>query len=175
MTNPIYPLILPAPKAGGYREENYYIWCGSCIRGEDGRYHLFASRWKKELGFGVHWLFNCEIVRAASDAPEGPYHYEETVLGRRDRSYFDGMNQHNPHIKYYNGTYYLYYMGTTYGGLFQDQTISSRLNAGLRSGTIKESVWPLQALYSGLGVVKIRLCWSRVWDNGTERLLLIPQ
>ena len=116
MSNPIYERLLPAPAAGGYREEDHYIWCGSCVRGEDGRYHLFASRWKKELGFGVHWLFNCEIVRASSDVPEGPYRYEETVLGRRDRSFFEGMNQHNPHIQYWDGNYYLYYMGTTYGG-----------------------------------------------------------
>ncbi|CAH0122318.1 MULTISPECIES: glycoside hydrolase family protein [unclassified Paenibacillus] len=116
MANPIFGRLLPAPVGGGYREEDYYIWCGSCIRGEDGRYHLFASRWRKELGFGVNWLFNCEIVRAASSTPEGPYQFEEVVLGRRERSMFDGMNQHNPQIQYWNGTYYLYYMGTTYGG-----------------------------------------------------------
>ncbi|WP_438349471.1 glycoside hydrolase family protein [Paenibacillus sp. FA6] len=116
MTNPIYERLLPAPVNGGYREDDHYIWCGSCVRGEDGRYHLFASRWSKELGFGVNWLFNCEIVRASSETPEGPYRYEETVLGRRDRAFFDGMNQHNPYIQQWNGTYYLYYMGTTYGG-----------------------------------------------------------
>ncbi|MFD0714726.1 glycoside hydrolase family protein [Paenibacillus sp. GCM10027626] len=116
MANPIFERLLPAPVGGGYREEDAFIWCGSCIRGEDGRYHLFASRWSKELGFGVNWLFNCEIVRASSSTPEGPYRFEEVVLGRRERHYFDGMNQHNPHIRYWNGTYYLYYMGTTYGG-----------------------------------------------------------
>jgi hypothetical protein len=116
MNNPINARLLPAPVNGGYCEEDYFIWCGSCVKGEDGRYHLFASRWRKELGFGVHWLFNCEIVRAASPVPEGPYRFEEVVLGRRDRGFFDGMNQHNPHIQYWNGTYYLYYMGTTYGG-----------------------------------------------------------
>ncbi|MCQ2386440.1 MAG: glycoside hydrolase family protein, partial [Clostridia bacterium] len=39
-----------------------------------------------------------------------------TVLAPRGREYFDGMNVHNPYIRYYNGKYYLYYMGTTYGG-----------------------------------------------------------
>ncbi len=116
MENPIFKRILPAPVHGGFKQEDYFIWCGSCIRGEDGRYHLFASRWPKELGFGVNWLFNCEIVRASSDVPEGPYQFEEVVLGRRGREYFDGMNQHNPYIQRWNGTYYLYYMGTTYGG-----------------------------------------------------------
>ncbi|WP_391571975.1 glycoside hydrolase family protein [Cohnella sp.] len=116
MTNPIFERLMPAPAGGGYCEKDHYIWCGSCVRGEDGRYHLFASRWSKELGFGSNWLFNCEVVRASSEVPEGPYKYEETVLSRRDRSFFDGMSQHNPYIQYWNGTYYLYYMGTTYGG-----------------------------------------------------------
>lgn len=116
MANPIYHRLQPAPVQGGYKEENYFIWCGSCVKGEDGRYHLFASRWERNLGFGANWLFNCEVVRASSDTPEGPYRFEEVVLGRRKRTHFDGMNQHNPYIQYWNGTYYLYYMGTTYGG-----------------------------------------------------------
>ena len=116
MGNPIFEKLMPAPKNGGFKMEDYYIWCGSAIKGEDGRFHIFASRWKKELGFGMHWLFNCEIVRAASDKPEGPYEFEEVVFNRRERCYFDALNQHNPSIKFWNGTYYLFYIGTTYGG-----------------------------------------------------------
>ena len=43
-------------------------------------------------------------------------HFTVRVLPRRGRQYFDGMNTHNTCIKYWNGKYYLYYMGTTYGG-----------------------------------------------------------
>lgn len=108
--------LMPAPKNGGFNMKDYWIWCGSVVKGEDGRYHMFASRWPKALGFGANWLFRCEIVRAASDTPEGPYTFEEVVLGPRGRAYFDGMNTHNPYIRHWNGKYYLYYMGTTYGG-----------------------------------------------------------
>lgn len=38
------------------------------------------------------------------------------MLGRRGRTFFDGMNVHNPYIRKWNQTYYLYYMGTTFGG-----------------------------------------------------------
>ncbi len=116
MNNPIFERLLPSPKNGGFKMEDYYIWCGSAIRGEDNRFHIFASRWKKDLGFGYNWLFNCEIVRAASSNPEGPYTFEEVIFKRRDRHYFDAMNQHNPSIKFWNGTYYLFYFGTSYGG-----------------------------------------------------------
>ena len=116
MSNPFYNHMLPALVGGGYSQEDYFIWCGSVVQGEDGRYHMFASRWPKALGFRAQWLFNSQIVRAVSPVPEGPYQFEEVVLERRERHYFDAMNHHNPQIRYWNGKYYLYYMGTTYGG-----------------------------------------------------------
>lgn len=114
--NPYQNALLPAPVGGGYSDPDYWIWCGSVVQGEDGAYHMFASRWPKDLGFGANWLFNCEIVRASSKNPEGPYTFQEVVLGRRGRTFFDGMNVHNPYIRKWNQTYYLYYMGTTFGG-----------------------------------------------------------
>lgn len=94
--------------------EGYYVWDCSVIFAE-GKYHMFSSRWKEEYGFGWNWLFNSEIVHSVSDTPEGPYHFQNVVLPRRGRKYFDGMNTHNTCIKEHNGKFYLYYMGTTYG------------------------------------------------------------
>lgn len=95
--------------------EDYYVWDCSVIK-VDGKYHMFSSRWKRELGFGWNWLFNSEIIHCISDTPEGPYEFYEVVLPRRGRQYFDGMSTHNTCIKEYDGKFYLYYMGTTYGG-----------------------------------------------------------
>lgn len=61
--NPYQNALLPAPVGGGYSDPDYWIWCGSVVQGDDGAYHMFASRWPKDLGFGANWLFNCEIVR----------------------------------------------------------------------------------------------------------------
>lgn len=97
------------------REDGYYVWDCSVIRA-GGKYHMFSSRWKKEYGFGWNWLFNSEIARFVADRPEGPYEFANVVLPRRGRRFFDGMNTHNTCIKEYNGKFYLYYMGTTYGG-----------------------------------------------------------
>lgn len=41
--NPFKGKLLPAAKNGGFRMEDKMIWCGSVIKGEDGRYHMFAS------------------------------------------------------------------------------------------------------------------------------------
>ena len=106
--------MLPAPVNGGFRMEGYWVWCGSAIKGEDGRYHLFASRWKKTQPMHPGWLFGSEIVRAVSDRPEGPYTFQEVVLTARGQQYWDGMSVHNPHITRQGDTYVLYYIGTTY-------------------------------------------------------------
>lgn len=106
--------MLPAPINGGFRMEGYWVWCGSVIKGEDNRYHMFASRWKKTQPMHPGWLFGSEIVRASSDTPEGPYTFEEVVLTSRGQQYWDGMCVHNPHITKQGDQYVLYYIGTTY-------------------------------------------------------------
>ena len=94
--------------------DGYYVWDCSVIK-SGGKYHMFSSRWKKEYGFGWNWVFNSEIIHSVADKPEGPYEFKNVVLPRRGRQYFDGMNTHNTCIREYNGKFYLYYMGCTYG------------------------------------------------------------
>lgn len=110
----LYERLLPAPVNGGFRMEGYWIWCGSVIQGEDGRFHMFASRWPKSIPFHPGWLVASEVVRAVSDTPEGPYAFQEVVLPPRGAEYWDGRVTHNPHIVRHNGEYVLYYMGTTH-------------------------------------------------------------
>ena len=104
---------MPAVTAFGM--EDYYLWDCSVIRAE-GAYHLFCSRWKKTLGFGWNWLFHSEVIRAEAERPEGPYVFRELVFPRRGRAYFDGMSTHNPAVLRFRDRFYLYYMGTVYGG-----------------------------------------------------------
>ena len=67
--------------------DGYYVWDCSVIK-SGGKYHMFSSRWKKELGFGWNWVFNSEIIHSVSDKPEGPYKFLRVVLPRRGRQYF---------------------------------------------------------------------------------------
>lgn len=103
-----------APLHGGFSMDGYWVWCGSVIKGEDGNYHMFASRWKK--GYGLHpgWGIASEIVRAVSKTPEGPYEFAEVVLPARGAGYWDGRITHNPSIQKHKDTYILFYMGSTY-------------------------------------------------------------
>lgn len=103
----------PIPIDGGFRMEGYWVWCGSVIKGDDGRYHMFASRWPKSLPHHT-WMFASEIVRAVSDNPIGPFRFEEVVLPPRGAKYWDGRCTHNPFIRKYGNKYILYYMGSTH-------------------------------------------------------------
>lgn len=126
---------LPATPHGGFRDDDFWIWCGSPIRGEDGRFHLFASRWPKGRPFHPGWLYRSQIVRAASNRPEGPFQCEETVLGPRDPSFFDGRTAHNPCIRKHGDTYLLYYMGCTYP---ENPDTAEQVEAG---GEAYKKVW----------------------------------
>lgn len=115
MTQPFINRIQPAPKTPSLYMKDYWVWCGSAIRGDDGRYHLFASRWPKTTTM-VHWATHSEVVRASSDNPAGPYTFEEVVIAPRGEEYWDGRVAHNPTIHYHKGKYLLIYTGATYRG-----------------------------------------------------------
>jgi hypothetical protein len=106
----------PAPDHPAFYMADHWIWCGSVIRGDDGRYHMFASRWPRTLRFAPHWLTNSEIVRAVADRPEGPFKFAEIVLPARGENFWDGRMTHNPTVHRLGSTYLLFYAGSTFSG-----------------------------------------------------------
>lgn len=103
------------------KTEGYHNWGASIVKGDDGKYHLFYSRWKD-----VHsaWLTFSEIAHAVSDNPTGPWGYKETVLKGRGKGHWDAITAHNPKIKYFDGKYYLYYISTNLGSMdYSDQDL----------------------------------------------------
>ena len=114
MKGSLWERMLPAPVNGGFRMDGYWVWDGSVIKGEDGRYHMFASRWPKKYPMHTGWLVASEIVRASCDTPGGTYQFEEVVLPARGPQYWDGIATSNPQIVKVGDKYVLYYMGTTH-------------------------------------------------------------
>ncbi len=108
--------LMPAPVGGGFAMEDRWVWCGSAVRGGDGRYHMFASRWPRELPFFSGYITHSEVVRAVADTAEGPYEFAETVLPARGEQYWDGRITHNPTIHRLGERYLLWYIGSTYSG-----------------------------------------------------------
>ena len=87
---------------------DWYIWDSSPIVGEDGKIHVFFSRWPDEFG---NWLSHSEIAHAVADRPEGPYTVIGTVLKGRGGDYWDGSTVHNPTIHKVGNKYALFYNG----------------------------------------------------------------
>lgn len=101
------------PEESGFKMDGYWVWGGSMIR-VDSTYHLFASRWVKNMDFPREYRQDSEIVRAISNSPTGPFKFEEVVIGERDSSYWDGNMAHNPTIHKIGDEYVLFYIGSDY-------------------------------------------------------------
>ena len=108
--------LLPAPVDGGFRQTGSWVWCGTVVKGDDGNYHHFASRWPHGLPFSPHWLTNSEVVHSVSATPEGPYQFSDVALPPRGPAFWDGQMTHNPVVRKIGGKYVIYYTGTTYAG-----------------------------------------------------------
>jgi predicted GH43/DUF377 family glycosyl hydrolase len=108
-------LIQPVSKQSILRNEGYYVWGGSVVKGKDGLYHMFYARWKKDTYFSG-WVTHSEIAHASAEEPEGPFEFVDVALPVRGAQYWDGLCTHNPTIKEFEGKYYLYYMGNTGDG-----------------------------------------------------------
>ena len=44
-------MIQPVPLNAKFSDPDHYIWCGTLVKGDDAKYHLFYSRWPRRLGF----------------------------------------------------------------------------------------------------------------------------
>lgn len=102
----------PVPETAILEENGYFVWGASAVKGDDGLYHLFYSRWRKEHSFSA-WATHSEVAHAVSDNLFGPYKFKNVALPARDSSYWDGTTTHNPTIHKFGNKYYLYYTGNT--------------------------------------------------------------
>ena len=100
----------PSPQTAKFEDSNYYIWCGTAVKDDAGKWHLFYSRWPRELGHTA-WVTDSEIAHAVSDSPLGPWKHQNVALPPRGAEFWDGMCTHNPTVHRFAGKYYLYYMG----------------------------------------------------------------
>ncbi|MEO0331307.1 MAG: glycoside hydrolase family protein [Bacteroidota bacterium] len=109
-----------------FRNDSLSIWGGSLVKGEDGLYHMYYSRWPKRLGWA--WVTDSEIAHAVAESPFGPFKFKDVALGRTNKEAWDGWCTHNPTIHKFDGKYYLYYMGNTGDGKVVGEPGKEQLN-----------------------------------------------
>lgn len=156
----------PSVKNGGFQMQDYWVWGAAVIKGEDGKYHMFASRWPKDKPFFNGYIFYSEVVRAVADKPEGPFTFQEVVFDKRGEKFWDGRTTHNPTIHKSGDTYLLFYIGTTYKGEGPDADL-------LKEPLIPEMKEFKEETYGNL---RIGLATSKSvfgpWERSDEPILL---
>jgi hypothetical protein len=111
-------LIQPIPETARFADPDFNIWCGSAVKGAEGRYHLYYSRWPKHLGHAA-WVTHSEIARAEAPSPLGPWRHQEVIFSARGTNFWDGSCTHNPTVLQIGNQYYLYYMGNYGNGVVE--------------------------------------------------------
>lgn len=109
-------ILLPVPEYAVLEDSTYFTWGASPIKGDDGLYHLYYSRWKKKYGF-LAWVTHSEIAHAVATDLLGPYKFKDVALPARGTEFWDGTTTHNPTIHKFGNNYYLYYMGNKGDGV----------------------------------------------------------
>ncbi|MDT8389123.1 MAG: glycoside hydrolase family protein [Lentisphaeria bacterium] len=112
MPNPLASVLQPVPETAVFQDIDWYIWGGSMTRGPEGKYYLLYARWPRRFGHGG-WLTHSEVAVAVAGSPRGPFRHLDIVLPARGEGYFDAWCTHNPTVHCFDGTWYLYYMGTS--------------------------------------------------------------
>lgn len=122
-------------------EEDWNVWGCSPIWGEDGKVHVFFSRWRGEHG---NWLDKSEIAHAVADKPEGPYTVLGTVLKGRGEGHWDAHTIHNPTIQKIGDKYALFYIGNNLDwAKEQDIHHSGTQRVGLAIATDLNGPWEI--------------------------------
>ncbi|MBS2213576.1 glycoside hydrolase family protein [Carboxylicivirga mesophila] len=112
-----------------------FIWGGSVIKGDDGRYHMIYNTW--ECGdsipqFTDSWVLHSKLGYAVSDYPDKGFEFQKIILqGRRfkgDTTAWDAQMVTNPHLKKFNDKYYLYYVGSREPGVQPEGSKGEHLN-----------------------------------------------
>jgi hypothetical protein len=136
-------MIQPVPASAKWSDPDFNIWCGSGVKGDDGKYHLFYSRWPRKLGH-IAWVTHSEVAHAVSDSPFGPWKHHDVALPARGTNFWDGSCTHNPTVLRIGGEYYLYYMGNYGDGVVQkplNWTHRNRQRIGVAVAASPDGPW----------------------------------
>ena len=94
----------------------YFVWGGSVIQGEDGRYYMFCSLFDADIPFSDSWLLSSRIAWAVSDDPDRDFIIQDILIPPAgeagDPAAWDAQTVHNQHVRRFGQRVYLYYIGS---------------------------------------------------------------
>lgn len=138
--------VQPHRASNSFSVPGYHVWCGAPVKGTDGKFHLFYSRWPEQFGFHPGWALHSEIAYASADDAAGPYHHVNVALKPRGinpatgNKFWDADVTHNPNVVMLNGVYYLFYTGQSGDGISYSKHRNSQ-RIGLATATDPGGPW----------------------------------
>jgi len=156
------PKLKPITKDNHFEDTEWFNWGGSMIKGDDGKFYLFYSRWPRSIGFYA-WLTHSEVAVATSDKPSGPWKYQYTALKSRGGKHWDAVTAHNPKIKKFGNYFYLYYISTK--GDFSEKELLKTAKTGYRHKN-----WPKLRNAQRIGVARAKSL-SGPWKRMSKPLI----
>lgn len=127
--------IQPVPTNAKFRLDSFMVWCGSCVKGDDGKYYLFYSRWPRSSKH-ESWVTKSEVAVAVANEPTGPFKHVKVVLPTREKQYWDADVTHNPTVYKFGKKYYLYYMGNYGNGEWWNHRNHQRIGVAVVSSPL---------------------------------------
>lgn len=99
-----------------FHMDNHFVWGASPIQTRDGKYYMIYSAFEAGVHpFGNAWVLGSKLGVAVSDQPDRGYKPLGIFYNKDgyapDTSSWDAQTVHNPHIRCFNGKYYLYHTG----------------------------------------------------------------
>ncbi len=100
-------------------DPNRFVWGANVIKGKDGRYHMLYNTFDAGDSlpeFTENWVLGSKIAYAVSDYPDRDFKFKKIILQGAAKegnpTAWDAQMVTNPHIKRFNDTFYLYYVGS---------------------------------------------------------------
>lgn len=96
---------------------DHFVWGGSVLRDSDGKYYMvYSAAEANAIPFTQAWVLGSKLGLAMSDFPDGGFKhlgfFYNTDGFQHDTSSWDAQTVVNPHLRKFNGKYYLYYSGS---------------------------------------------------------------
>lgn len=142
--------VLSGPSA--LNDPDRFVWGGSVVKGDDGKYHMLYSTWEcgdSVPSFSDSWVLNSKIAYAVSESPDRDFKFQKIILTgcalQGDSAAWDAQMVHNPHVRKFNGKYYLYYIGSKdpgvqpKGSLGENVNLRNRVQQNQKIGAIEFS------------------------------------
>ncbi|MEN8128324.1 MAG: hypothetical protein ABFR90_11060, partial [Planctomycetota bacterium] len=116
------------------QEDGYHIWGSSPVISDDGKIHIFCSRWSKTkpdgspLAFDFGWRSPAaEIAHYVGDNPEGPFKFSEIVMQGSGKPTWDRRGICNSTVRKVGDTYAIFYIANAASGYGRGGVGSQRI------------------------------------------------